>query len=151
MYIYKYNIYEKKYYRYDTDYIDSFSPMFDETIHQNELTPYNLHSTICQYCNTEFESRTKLFYHLKYMNIDTVNKNGRNYDSEKDEYKSELGEIGIEIKNSKKNSKFFRKYRIWVRKLRFKKKIEKNNIDKLIKLFKNHFLSIHLKNLIPTG
>lgn len=113
MFVYKYNNFEKKYYKYDTDNIDIFSPMFDEELHQNELTPYNLHRTICQYCNTEFSSRNKLFYHLKFMNIDTVKK-----------YIPSDNEI---IEYYKKN-KF--------RNIKINKKIEKKkyNIDRVNKL-----------------
>jgi len=118
MFVYKFNQFSNKFYKYDTDYVDIFSPMFDEDLHQNDLTPCNFHRTICQYCNTDFESRNKLFYHLKFMNIDTE--------------KKYIVYNNDEVLISYKKSKFLN--------LKINKKIEKkkyniNRINNLINLF----------------
>jgi hypothetical protein len=99
MFVYKYNEYTKKYYKYDSDLVDLFDPMFDDDLHDNNLTPMTLLTKKCMYCNTEFSSRNQLFHHLGFMNIDIRNANFLlNYE---DHHNSEMGEFGFEPK--KKN------------------------------------------------
>lgn len=100
MFVYRYNEYTKKYYKYDSDDVDLFDPMFDEDLHDNNLT--SKHNTKCLYCNTEFHSRNQLYHHLGYMNIDIR----KDQEAEKDEYDIELGDFGIEptTKRRKKTS-----------------------------------------------
>lgn len=71
MIIYKLNKYNNRYYQYDLDDYDYMSPMFDEDLHNNDLTPtFVKKTTVCAYCHTAFSSRNKLFYHLGFHNID---------------------------------------------------------------------------------
>ena len=118
MFLYKFNWFTKKYYKYDTDEIDIFSPMFDEQIHNNDATPIRLDRKVCMYCNTCFVSRNKLFHHLSYMNINTrplsdsnsMNMNDEGYQSDKGEYGYEMSSLTKKLNKIKKLNK---KRRYW--------------------------------------
>lgn len=69
MNVYRYNQYTGKHYKYNIDLVDTGHPMFDDSLHNNDITPDVVDSYTCAYCNTCFESRSKLFYHLGFMNI----------------------------------------------------------------------------------
>ena len=101
MFVYRYNEYTKKYYKYDSDNVDLFDPMFDENLHDNELTLSPQHKTMCMYCNTKFSSRNQLFHHLGYMNIDICTSNSNTVD----EYNMDLGDYGLEPKRKNKRYK----------------------------------------------
>jgi hypothetical protein len=141
MFIYKYNSYTKKYYKYDTDDVDLFSPMFDESIHDNDIVVTNIHpENVCVYCNTGFTSRNKLFHHLAYMNINTKNNDDMN-DNMNDDYESDKGDYGYEImKIKKKNIKRRKQQHYWIKKKQLKKQkrsIKKNNIDDITNMLNN--------------
>lgn len=73
MFVYRFNDYTGSYYRYDMDDHDMFSPMFDESLHDNAVTPiYVPGSRVCGYCGTCFGSRNRLFYHLAFHNINVL-------------------------------------------------------------------------------
>ena len=103
MFVYKYNIYTKKYYKYDMDDHDILGIDFDETLHKNECIPYLVDKLTCGYCNTVFPSRNKLFYHLGFMNIDITHPNTMSIDDDDDDYTNTLGEYGF---TKRKNSRF---------------------------------------------
>jgi hypothetical protein len=46
------------------------TPMFDESLHKNEHNALIVDPYVCSYCQTSFDSRNKLFYHLGFMGID---------------------------------------------------------------------------------
>jgi hypothetical protein len=100
MFVYKYNDFTKKYYKYDSDDVDLFEPMFDEELHDNDMTPLVKHPTTCMYCNTKFSSRNQLFHHLGYMNIDIRCAKSTTCDT--DEYNMDMGEFGFEPKPKKR-------------------------------------------------
>ncbi len=110
MFIYRFNQYTGKYYTYDTDEYDIFSPMFDETIHPSNdefgVNPLNDESlrNKCAFCNTSFETRNQLFKHLGYMGIDIRhNKN----ESTKYHPKEDKGDYGLTL--TKSENKMFSK------------------------------------------
>jgi hypothetical protein len=77
MIVSRYNKHTGKYYHYDLDDYDYFTPMFDNELHDDSFDmEAMLHADIigssktCLYCNTEFSSRNKLFKHLGYQGID---------------------------------------------------------------------------------
>jgi hypothetical protein len=70
MYVYKYNKYTKKYYKYQLDEYDAHEPKFNENIHVNHVDPYDLPRQQCAYCGYVFDSRNKLFNHLGFLGID---------------------------------------------------------------------------------
>ena len=72
MFLIRLNDFTGKYYKYDTDDYDMFTPMFDDGLHVDtgEEIVCSYKSKVCAYCQTEFPSRNKLFYHLGYHNID---------------------------------------------------------------------------------
>ena len=71
MVIYRFNSYLKRYFCIDSAAYDPDEPTFDETIHDNAVTPIVYHRTVCGYCNTMYPSRNQLFHHLGFMGIDT--------------------------------------------------------------------------------
>lgn len=102
MFLYKYNQYTMKYYKYDMDEYDIMTPMFDETIHiENDhgMLWGSDDKNTCTFCGTQFDSRNQLFYHLGYMNID-IRKHTNNYNE--DEYDDEKGDFGMEPHKKKK-------------------------------------------------
>jgi len=71
MHILKYNKYTHRYYKYNLEDVDISSSMFDENIHDNDIDfEKPMPKTRCMYCNTIFKTRSDLFYHLGFMNID---------------------------------------------------------------------------------
>ena len=92
MLIYRFNQYTNKYYSYDMSCHDVNDPMFDETLHNIDVTPIidDEKPSICAYCGTDFKKRNKLFYHLGFMNI---NVNGQQKPSFN--YDNDLGDYGI--------------------------------------------------------
>lgn len=148
MFLYKFDWFTKKYYKYDTDDVDLFSPMFDDKLHDNDITPSNLSKRICMYCNTCFSSRNKLFHHLSYMNINTKPYNDNMDEDKNDEYQSDKGEYGYEmkrIKTLKKIDKLQKKRRYWLikkNKKRQKRNIKKKNMSNIINLLTEK-LNIH--------
>lgn len=99
MFLYKYNQYTGKYYKYDMDDYDIMTPMFDETLHipdDQGMTWDTKSQTTCMFCGTTFDSRNKLFYHLGFMNID-IRKSG--FDGT-NEYDDDKGDFGMEQNTS---------------------------------------------------
>ena len=152
MFLYKFNWFTNKYYKYDTDDVDLFSPMFDDKLHDNNVTHLNLSKRICMYCNTCFTSRNKLFHHLSFMNINT-NYNRYNESTNMDEdkndgFQSDMGEYGYEMKEIKSLNKIRRihkKRRYWLNKRNIKKQkrnTKRKNISDIINLL-NEKLNIH--------
>lgn len=97
MYLYRYNDYTKKYYKYDMDFYDIMSPMFDETIHnETELGIIweSNNRNMCRFCGTVFNSRNQLFHHLGYMNID-IRKKGTTLMDIVNEYDEQKGDYGM--------------------------------------------------------
>ncbi len=84
MFLYKYNKYTGKYYQYDMDFYDMFSPMFDDFLHpDHDNFEINYHmdpeyALTCAFCGTKFNTRTQLFKHLAYMGIN-INKKKKNH------------------------------------------------------------------------
>lgn len=70
MFLFKFNPFTQQYYKYDTDDVDIMNAMFDEQLHDNNITPVMYKKNICAYCHTCFSSRNSLFKHLGYMGID---------------------------------------------------------------------------------
>lgn len=70
MWIYNFNNWTQQYYKYPKDQCDMNHVMFDQSLHNNDLTPMTLHKTKCMYCHTDFPTRKELFHHLGFMNID---------------------------------------------------------------------------------
>lgn len=70
MYVFRKNPFIQKHFRYDTDDVDIFTPMFDESLHDNETLPDQSCKYTCGYCQTLFQSRNQLFHHLGFMGID---------------------------------------------------------------------------------
>jgi hypothetical protein len=71
MHLIRKNPFTKKHYRYDTDDVNIFTDMFDDELHNSMSTPEpEIDRYTCGYCQTMFESRNQLFYHLGYMGID---------------------------------------------------------------------------------
>lgn len=129
MYVYKFNIYTKKYYKYDIDEVDLLSSMFDDNLHNNELYPVPLERNVCKYCNSMFLTRNKLFYHLGFMNIDIrKDQNEMLYD----EFNDELGDFGLEKK--KRNKRQQRRFQTYL-KSKITKRKKKSAIKDLTKLF----------------
>jgi hypothetical protein len=82
---------------------DLFTPMFDETIHNNNIEiSFYKKSKVCSYCGTVFPSRNKMFYHLGFHNINIAKNNTTPmYDED-----IELGDYGfIEQTNHKKKKR----------------------------------------------
>lgn len=132
MFIYKYNNFTKKYYKYKINKnININDPMFDNNLHNNNINPIIYHKTTCAYCNTCFASRNKLYYHLAFMDINIVN----NCNMELDNYDSDIGSYGYEM-NLKKKYKKLKKTRIWLKKQKLKK-LKKYQINAITELFLN--------------
>lgn len=73
MYIYRFNFFNGRYYCYDSNKHDIVNdPLFDFELHDNSITPNMSDRLTCGYCNTRFMTRTQLFYHLGFMNIDII-------------------------------------------------------------------------------
>lgn len=105
MFFYKFNQYNGKYYKYDSDYYDILHPMFDEELHSREIKESNCDKLVCLYCGTRFESRNKLFYHLGYNGIDIRSKDS--FDLEAYQADDEMGDFGYIM--AKKDNKIKRK------------------------------------------
>lgn len=106
MYVYKYNPFNKKYYKYCADEYDAHESKFDEKLHVNECDPMEMPRTQCAYCGCMFDSRNKLFNHLGFMGIDTrkdwhgdISRDGDIEDNggDGDEYNSEMGDFGFGV------------------------------------------------------
>lgn len=104
MFVYKFNNFTQKYYKYDTDDIDLFTDMFDENLHNNDITPMVCNPNQCMYCCTVFSSRNKLFHHLGFMNIDIR----RKYEQYGNDYDSNMGDFGLEKKRWRKRRMYKR-------------------------------------------
>jgi hypothetical protein len=78
MIVSKFNKFTGKYYHYDLDDFDFFTPMFDESLHDDSFNAESIHAElldyehkkVCSYCQTEFSSRNDLFKHLGYHGVD---------------------------------------------------------------------------------
>jgi len=88
MFLFKFNPFTEEYYKYDTDDVDVLDQMFDEKLHDNNITPVIYTKTTCAYCHTCFSSRNLLFKHLGYMGID-IRKPGH---VPKNQYDDRLGD-----------------------------------------------------------
>lgn len=97
MYVYKYNPFNKKYYKYCVEEYDIHESKFDEKLHVNDYDPMVMPRTQCAYCGCMFESRNKLFNHLGFMGIDTRKDwhGDVDHDGDGDEYNSEMGDLGF--------------------------------------------------------
>jgi len=51
------------------------SDQFNQRLHNNDQLPQVIDPYVCGYCQTRFSSRNKLFYHLNFMNINTIDYN----------------------------------------------------------------------------
>lgn len=140
MFIYKFNQHTKKYYKYDTDDVDIFTPMFDEGLHDNSIDPTAFHRHVCVYCNTAFSSRNKLFHHLGYMNIDIRPPHLQGTDDMMSGYDSDMGDYGFELKKKRKRHhkrKSYSRTRSYsVAKKRLKKS-RQNDVKTLSAIFEN--------------
>lgn len=58
---------------YEAD-IDS-SDQYNQRLHNNDQLPQVVDPYVCGYCQTRFCSRNQLFYHLNFMNINTIDYN----------------------------------------------------------------------------
>ena len=105
MFVYKFNKYTGKYYKYDTDDVDLFSPMFDEQLHPQDdefEADYKLDPSfgmMCAFCQTEFETRSQLFKHLGYMGLNIRRATEESYSK----YDIEKGEYGMVFKKDECN------------------------------------------------
>lgn len=133
MFLYKFNEHTGKYYKYDTDDVNIFTPMFDESLHDNSWKPTIFCKRICMYCYHVFPSRNQLFHHLGFMNIDITTKNDTPVENG---YDIDMGDYGLEEKTTPTSSKRRIKQQN-IKPLSVKKKIKKtalalsNIIDKL--------------------
>lgn len=60
-----------KYYTYDLDNHDYFAPMFEDAFHDcKDVLWCNCETTICKFCNTDFDTFERLLHHLAYHNYD---------------------------------------------------------------------------------
>ena len=140
MIVYKKNSFTNKYYKYDLDDYDYFGPMFDESLHNNNITPkYDKYDTTCAYCGTSFCSRNQLFYHLGFMNID-IKKRNMVYDKGDDDM--ELGDYGyiIEDLDEKPTKRSKTIYRIRMKTKYVKKKrknVKKTKFDLISEMLNN--------------
>ena len=125
------------------DDYDIFSPMFDESLHNNEITPsYISKSKMCGYCGHCFHSRNQLFYHLGYHNIDIGT--GMDHQMKEDDELGDYGWMPNLIKKKKRNKN--RKWRLKSslnKKRKYKNKKEKRD---LLELLENMRLIDHKKN-----
>ena len=104
MFLYKFNPFTKKYYKYDTDEVDMFAPMFEETLHspgkvedmEQETSMFERRGSVCLLCNTDFESRNALFKHLGYMGIDIRTWSEKRGAWSMGEWNEDMGEFGLE-------------------------------------------------------
>jgi hypothetical protein len=138
MFIYKFNQHTKKYYKYDTDDVDIFTPMFDESLHDNSITPVPLPHHACVYCNTMFPSRNKLFHHLGYMNIDIRPPHLQGTDHMMSGYDSDMGDYGFELKKkrSRKRRANYKAHSFSVARKRLKKS-RQNEVKHLSSMLEN--------------
>ena len=58
---------------YEAD-VDS-SDQYNQRLHNNDQLPQVVDPYVCGYCQTRFCSRNQLFYHLNFMNINTIDYN----------------------------------------------------------------------------
>jgi len=65
------NPWNHKTYEANTDSSDQFN----QRLHNNDQLPQVIDPYVCGYCQTRFSSRNKLFYHLNFMNINTIDYN----------------------------------------------------------------------------
>lgn len=86
-FIYRYNVYTKKY------YVDEFDAQVH--LHDNTIDPiYPDDRCECGYCGCVFSSRNALFKHLGAMNIDIRKQNTYHYEC----YDHDLGDEGFFFK-----------------------------------------------------
>ncbi len=104
MFIYRHNPYTNKYYTYDSDLYDIFSPMFDDTIHPTDdnfdisYRTNPIYYRTCAFCNTKFRSRNQLFKHLAYMGINIKKQPTQTQAMQEDQDADiELGSMGFSL------------------------------------------------------
>lgn len=51
------------------------SDQYNQRLHNNDQLPQVVDPYVCGYCQTRFCSRNQLFYHLNFMNINTLDYN----------------------------------------------------------------------------
>lgn len=135
MMAYKYNEFTGKYYHYDMDDYDFFSPMFDETLHCNEWdvpTEYKKSKT-CWYCNTTFKTRNQLFYHLGYHGINVNPAKAHDDDMACEGEDVNYGDYGVIYAAKKKKS--------------FRKWVQKRNMKKIAKVKRKKELAMVLEKI----
>ena len=114
MFLYKFNKYTGKYYRYDTDDVDMFAPMFDEEIHpkdDNFQADYTLDPSLglmCAFCKTEFDTRSQLFKHLGFMGLNIKKAREESYKK----YDQEKGDFGLILKTDLMSARHSTKKRV---------------------------------------
>lgn len=124
MYVYKYNEFTKKYYYYDTDYVDIMTEEFDENVHTHDIvleqSAIDENRKTCCFCNVTFPSRNKLFYHLGYMNID-IRKQSEvcQEHSDDDGYETDMGDFGFFFRRNYRKKKLQKKKKMRKEKTRW--------------------------------
>lgn len=103
---------------YEAD-VDS-SDQYNQRLHNNDQLPQVVDPYVCGYCQTRFCSRNQLFYHLNFMNINTID-----YDADAE----------TETKNSINIIKNKRKFKKWQQRreekteIRYEKRRKLNDIQ----------------------
>jgi hypothetical protein len=127
MIVYKRNSYNGTYYKYDLDEYDYFDKMFDETLHDNNVTPqYDILCKVCGYCGTAFSSRNRLFHHLGFMDINIVKQNTEDKCINED---MDIGDYGIIIEEED-GAKEVKRPRKTIYRIRMKRRGKKKKVGK---------------------
>lgn len=144
-FVYKYNNFKGRYYKYLADEFNASSPMFDESLHVNDVEPDIKYDNICSYCNCYFPSRNKLFHHLNFMGIDTRKSSMRNGDvsMENDSgYNDEKGDFGMELEKRRRHRRRKRYSKQW--RYIAMRRIKNDNKRKKIKAIEALLKNVHI-------
>jgi len=116
------NPWNHKTYEANTDSSDQYN----QRLHNNDQLPQVVDPYVCGYCQTRFCSRNKLFYHLNFMNINTLDYNKDiDYDADTD----------VKAKKSTTIIKKKRKFKKWQQRraekteIRYEKRRKLNDIQ----------------------
>lgn len=107
---------------YEAD-VDS-SDQYNQRLHNNDQLPQVVDPYVCGYCQTRFCSRNQLFYHLNFMNINTIDYN-KEYEADAE----------TETKNSINIIKKKRKFKKWQQRreekteIRYEKRRKLNDVQ----------------------
>lgn len=99
---------------YEAD-VDS-SDQYNQRLHNNDQLPQVVDPYVCGYCQTRFCSRNQLFYHLNFMNINTID-----YDAD--------AENSINIIKKKRKFKKWQQRREEKTEIRYEKRRKLNDIQ----------------------